>query len=85
MTDRCSAFPGKMVRIVHFTATAENEAGVDLVLIQPFLLYYVNHVVLMLSSIFKHNFHKKRKRFVSKQDQLKPHVRSKARILSPQV
>ena len=30
-----------------------NEAGVDHVLIQPFLLYYVNHVVLMLSSIFK--------------------------------
>ena len=26
------------------------------VLIQPFLLYYVNHVVLMLTSIFKQNF-----------------------------
>ena len=39
--------------IAHFTATGGNEAGVDLVLIQPFLLYYVNHVVLMLSSIFK--------------------------------
>ena len=45
-------------------------AGVELVLIQPFLLYYVNHVALMLTGIFKHNFHKKRKRFVSKQDQL---------------
>ena len=66
--------------MVHFTVTAENEAGVDLVLIQPFLLYYVNHVVLMPTSIFKHNFHKKRKRFVSKQDQLiKHHVHSKAR------
>ena len=54
----------------HSTVKAENEAGVDLVLIQPFLLYYVNHVALMLTSIFKHNFHKKRKRFVSKQDQL---------------
>ena len=47
--------------IVHFTVTGENEAGVDLVLIQPFLLCYVNHIFLMLTSIFKHNFHKKRK------------------------
>ena len=31
----------------HFTVTGGNEAGVDLVLIQPFLLYYVNHVVLI--------------------------------------
>ena len=38
--------------IVHFTVTGENEAGVDHVLIQPFLLYYVNHVVLMVTSIF---------------------------------
>ena len=28
--------------IAHFTVTSENEAGVDLVLIQPLLLYYVN-------------------------------------------
>ena len=51
---------------VHFTFTGGNEAGVDLVLIQPFLLYYVNHVVLyMLTGIFwvffKQTFHKKRK------------------------
>ena len=64
---------------------AEKEAGVDLVLIQPFLFYYVNYVVLMPTSIFKHNFHKKRKRFVSKQDQLKHHVHSKARILHLQL
>ena len=38
--------------IAHFTVTSENEAGVDLVLIQPLLLYYVNNVVLMLTSIF---------------------------------
>ena len=38
--------------IVYFTVTGGNEAGVDLVLIQPFLLCYVNHVVLMLTSIF---------------------------------
>ena len=29
--------------IARFTVTDGNEAGVDLVLIQPFLLYYVNH------------------------------------------
>ena len=36
--------------IAHFTVTGGNEA--DLALIQPFLLCYVNHV-LMLTSIFK--------------------------------
>ena len=29
-----------------------NEAKVDLVLIQAFLLYYVNHVAVMLTGIF---------------------------------
>ena len=42
--------------IAHFTVAGENEAGIDLVLIQPFLLYYVNHVFLMLTSIFKAKF-----------------------------
>ena len=37
----------KLFEIAHFTVTVGNEAGVDLVLIQPFLLYYVNHVVVM--------------------------------------
>ena len=32
-----------------------SEAGGDLVLIQTFLLYYVNQVVLMLINIFKGN------------------------------
>ena len=41
----CSRF---FFRIAHFTVTGRNEAGADLVLIQPFLLYYVNHVLLML-------------------------------------
>ena len=36
----------------HFTVMDGREAGVDLVLIQTFLLYYVNQVTLMLSSIF---------------------------------
>ena len=33
-----------------------SEAGGDLVLIQTFLLYYVNQVVLMLASIFYGQF-----------------------------
>ena len=37
--------------IAHFSVTVGNKAGVDLVLIQPFLLYYANHVV-MLTRIF---------------------------------
>ena len=40
--------------IAHFTVTCtgRNEAGDDLVLIQPFLLYHVNNVFFMLTSIF---------------------------------
>ena len=41
------------LKIAHFTVTGENEARVDLVLIHPFLLHYVNHVVLMLTCIFQ--------------------------------
>ena len=33
-----------------------SEAGVDLVLIQTFLLYYVNQVILMLTSILQEQF-----------------------------
>ena len=50
----------RIARIGHFTVTDGNDTGVDLVLIQPFLLSYLNHVVLILTSIFfKHNFYKK--------------------------
>ena len=45
----------------HFTVMDGREAGVDLVLIQTFLLYYVNQVTLMPTSIFKDNFHNKAK------------------------
>ena len=45
----------------HVRVTGENEAGVDLVLVQPFLLYCVKNVFLMLTSIFKHNFHEEKK------------------------
>ena len=41
-----------LIAIAHFTVTGGNEAGVDLVLVQPFLLYYVNRVFLMLTCIF---------------------------------
>ena len=42
--------------IAHFTVTVGNEAGVDLVLIQPSLLYYVNHVFVILNRIFLAKF-----------------------------
>ena len=31
----------KAMALVHFTITGGSEAGVDIVLIQPFLLYYI--------------------------------------------
>ena len=37
----------KKMPIVHFTVTGGN-AGVDVVLIQLFALYYVNHVILSI-------------------------------------
>ena len=45
--------------IVHFTVTGGNEAVFDRVLIQPFFLYYIYHVVLMLTSYFKRDFNTK--------------------------
>ena len=42
--------------IAHFTVTVGNEAGVDLVFIQPSFLYYVNHVFVILNSIFLAKF-----------------------------
>ena len=42
--------------IGHFTVMDGSEAGVGLVLIQTFLLYYVNQVILMLTSIFQGQF-----------------------------
>ena len=55
-------------QIAHFTVTGEHKAGVDLGLIQPSPLYYVNEVLLMLTTslIFQHNFHKKRKEVLIK-------------------
>ena len=42
--------------IGHLTVMDGSEAGGDLVLIQTFLLYYVNQVVLMQTSIFQGQF-----------------------------
>ena len=42
--------------IGHFTVIDGSEAEGDLVLIQTFLLYYVNQVILMLTSIFQEQF-----------------------------
>ena len=44
------------VLIGHFTVMDGDEAEGDLVLIQTFLLYYVNQVILMLTSIFQEQF-----------------------------
>ena len=45
-----------MTPIDHFTVVDGSEAEGDLVLIQTFLLYYVNQVILMLTSIFQEQF-----------------------------
>ena len=72
------------LRIAHFTVTVGNEAGVDLVFIQPSLLYYVNHVFVILNSIFFSKIYiRKGRRSVSKQCHPQPHVHSKARTQSP--
>ena len=38
--------------INHYTVIGGNKAGIGIALIQPFLLYYVNHVILMPTDIF---------------------------------
>ena len=61
-----------------------SEVDGDLVLIQTFLLYYVNQVILMLTSIFQGTISiTKQRRFVSKEGQSQPHIHAKARVLSP--
>ena len=73
-------------RVGHFTVIDGNEAGVDLVLIQRFLLSYVYHVVLMLnenlSSIISI---RKQMRSASKQGQTQPHIHLQTKVLSPQL
>ena len=47
------ALDTKTVPTDYFTVMNGNEAGVDLVLIQPFLLSHVNLVVFISTSIFQ--------------------------------
>ena len=49
----------KQILVGLFTVAAGDEARVDSVLIQPFLLYYVNHVIFVLIIIIMRTFHKK--------------------------
>ena len=42
--------------IGHFTVMDESEAEGNLVLIQTFLIYYVNEVILMRNSVFQEQF-----------------------------
>ena len=44
---------GTPLLIGHFIVMDGREVGVNLVLIQTFLLYYANEVILMLASIFQ--------------------------------
>ena len=53
----------KGILVAVFTVAAGNEARVDSVLIQPFRLYYVNHVTFVLTIIIMHTFHKKSRDF----------------------
>ena len=49
----------KQVLVALFTVAAGNEARVDSVLIQPFLLYYVNDGIFVLTMIIMRTFNKK--------------------------
>ena len=49
----------KQILVALFTVAAGNKARVDSVLIQPFLLYHVNHVIFVLTIIIIRTFHKK--------------------------
>ena len=46
----------RYIKIGHFTVVYGSETEGDLVLIQTFLLYYVNQVILMLTIIFQEQF-----------------------------
>ena len=51
----------KQILVALFTVAAGNEARVDSVTIQPFLLYYVNHGIFVLTIIIMRTFQKKSK------------------------
>ena len=62
-------------QINQFTVVFEGKAGVDLVLIQPFLLSYINCVVLILTTVVLFriiSIRKEIRRFVSKHGHPQP-------------
>ena len=70
--------------IGHFTVMDGSDAVVDLVLIQTFLLYYVNQVIVILAIMLsRHNFHNKAKEVCIKTRSL--HIHSKAKVLTRQL
>ena len=73
--------------IAGFTVTGqEKRLELTLFLIQTFLLYYVNHVALMLTSIILSIISiRKGRRFVSKQGRPRPHVHSNGLFLQGQL
>ena len=54
MTTQCRHLENLVIG--HFTVMDGSEADADLVLIPTFLLYYVNQVILMITSIFQGQF-----------------------------
>ena len=62
-----------------------SEAGVDLVLIPTFLLYYVNQVILMLTVFFKDNYHNKAKEVSIKTRSPSASHSLEGKVLSPQL
>ena len=58
MFPQLNLFPvqGIQLSIDRFTVRDGSEAEGDLVVIQTFLLYYVNEVILTLTSIFQEQF-----------------------------
>ena len=64
--------------IAQFTVTGRNEVKVELVLIQPFMFWYVYYFVLILTSIFKQNLHLKKMEFCIKTRSTSAHSWSSA-------
>ena len=73
----------KRVLVALFTVAAGNEATVDSVLMQPFLLYYVNHVTFVLKIIIMHTFHKKRREVCINTSSPPSSHSIKAKVLNP--
>ena len=73
----------KRILVALFTVAVGNEARVDSVLIQPFLLYYVNHVTFVLKIIIMHTFHKKSREVCINTSSPSSSHSIKSRVLNP--